>query len=742
MTRPENTSQEEEITPTPLALPPTQPQGYISPEEEFFTPQESGRSVRTRSSKATLAPVDDNPELKLRKAAARRMRERTQREAPPSVPLEATGLTPSVQVESVAQSRTQVEPQGEGSTLTEEDVKALTEYMKPAVESWINTKWAKEIFTVVRNVVDDELSEALKGFVPQVVNATISRIADTGALLDAMADTIQMEVKKEIMTRGISTLSITQDPTSVNVMQGPSTTNMGTTQRDIVGPSTVKYGKPSTSKGEGKDTRRAPVHDVEVADDGRPTYEHERGHSKSRKSRAQRRSKGQISSKSLKRRGSAFDSDTDSDADSDGSRPGGDDASSDEEEIVDASHLRRLRPNNAEFADVLNFRRYRLNNRSALYNHEVARKMAKMAKNMKLQVNFKFSGKDPIMVIRFLQQFKSACNQNGVHEGAAIWLFRFFLDDPVRSDVESMLEGDNNPSGATQQEMLRSYPEVVNYLLETYATDEVLAQAYYDLVSARQGYAQAEDEFAHKLKTQSIRCGNIFNDTRLKAIFVEGLLPTIRASVRHHSSTHPRVSYRELTKFAAGLGDAQRGGKKLSKTPSGEKYYAKRREDPKEKKRTSVMAIQDSSSDEELAWDEPCEEQVLALQQTPQMASPPSVPTTPTTTTAATARSTPRLPPRSATEYPPRGQPCRICLSTRTPCCEGLPADLRAKLLAQREANFAQRKAEGYYNRRFTGKTVPRASRPPPGTPAPTAPTQPALLVEGEDRAEVTSENS
>ena len=209
------------------------------------------------------------------------MQERTQREVQPSAPLEATGLTPSVQIESVAQSGTQAEPQGEGSTLTEEDIKALTEYMKPAVECWINTKWAKEIFTVVKNVVDDELSEALKGLVPQVVNATISRIADTGALLDAMADTIQTEVRKEIMTRGISTLSITQDPTSVNVMQGPSTTNMGTTQRDIVGPSTVKYGKPYTSKGEGKCSKKMwtePVEHAKSLSNARPQKNHTTHH--------------------------------------------------------------------------------------------------------------------------------------------------------------------------------------------------------------------------------------------------------------------------------------------------------------------------------------------------------------------------------------------------------------------------------------------------------------------------------
>ena len=50
-----------------------------------------------------------------------------------------------------------------------------------------------------------------------------------GAFLDEMADSIRMMVRKEIMTRGLSTLSITHDSTWFNVIQGPSTTNMATT---------------------------------------------------------------------------------------------------------------------------------------------------------------------------------------------------------------------------------------------------------------------------------------------------------------------------------------------------------------------------------------------------------------------------------------------------------------------------------------------------------------------------------
>ena len=133
MTRPENISQEEGNYAHAIgAAADTNPTGTSHQKTSFTLRKRSGRSVRTRSSTTTLAPLDENPELKLRKAAAQR--ERIQREVQPSAPLEATGLTPSVQLESVALSRMQVEPQEEGSTLTEKNIKALT-VLKTAVES-------------------------------------------------------------------------------------------------------------------------------------------------------------------------------------------------------------------------------------------------------------------------------------------------------------------------------------------------------------------------------------------------------------------------------------------------------------------------------------------------------------------------------------------------------------------------------------------------------------------------------
>lgn len=50
-----------------------------------------------------------------------------------------------------------------------------------------------------------------------------------------------------------------------------------------------------------------------------------------------------------------------------------------------------------------------------------------------------------------------------------------------------------------QSKMLRSYGDVVNFLLPAYATDEVIAEAYNDVVIFRQSSAMAEAIYSRML---------------------------------------------------------------------------------------------------------------------------------------------------------------------------------------------------------------------------------------------------
>lgn len=43
----------------------------------------------------------------------------------------------------------------------------------------------------------------------------------------------------------------------------------------------------------------------------------------------------------------------------------------------------------------------------------------------------KFNHFDSISIIGFLKNFKLACHTNGMHEGAAMWLFHFFINKTV-----------------------------------------------------------------------------------------------------------------------------------------------------------------------------------------------------------------------------------------------------------------------------------------------------------------------
>lgn len=119
--------------------------------------------------------------------------------------------------------------------------------------------------------------------------------------------------------------------------------------------------------------------------------------------------------------------------------------------------------------------------------------MTKARKLMSLQMKgASLSGDDLIMVLRFLSRFRGAYDQKILHEGAALWFFQFFLTGSALARVQSRLSGESGAVDEHRDELLSSYPEVVNYMLRTYATDDIIAEAYSEVTTYIQNSRMSE----------------------------------------------------------------------------------------------------------------------------------------------------------------------------------------------------------------------------------------------------------
>lgn len=67
-------------------------------------------------------------------------------------------------------------------------------------------------------------------------------------------------------------------------------------------------------------------------------------------------------------------------------------------------------------------------------DNDVEYKLNKMATKIAVQVNDEiFNGKNTVSVIVFIQEFKAACNVSNIHEGAVIWLLKYYLNGSLES---------------------------------------------------------------------------------------------------------------------------------------------------------------------------------------------------------------------------------------------------------------------------------------------------------------------
>jgi hypothetical protein len=151
-------------------------------------------------------------------------------------------------------------------------------------------------------------------------------------------------------------------------------------------------------------------------------------------------------------------------------------------------------------------------------------------------------------VLPFLRSFKEAADHLNVIEGAVARILPSFLDGMAREGYLAHL--DDAPDG------IQLYPFMVQYLLETYAVDEALTEAYMAVTGARLSEGETEKAFGHRLYKLAIRAGNFIPKDDLRAIFIEGLPPFVRSGMRLHIT--PANSFEKAMRLAQDLGHSLR----------------------------------------------------------------------------------------------------------------------------------------------------------------------------------------
>jgi len=239
--------------------------------------------------------------------------------------------------------------------------------------------------------------------------------------------------------------------------------------------------------------------------------------------------------------------------------------------------LTPLRPVNTHFRRALDYRTYLLNDRSTKFNSGVTKQIAKMVRRMDVQMKSQiFDPVDPITILSFLPAFKTACDSNGIHEGAAMWLFQYFVKKTTKAAIVARTTAGSTGDGKTPGSHLTNYPAVVQFLLKTYATDEVIAEADAEINRYRQPDRMSPPDYAHNLWTKALRCGTVYDEDRLKGIFIEGLHESICQSVRNYWSKNGDADLQELARHAKSMANIR--GDKATQPPTNDRAQRARRD--------------------------------------------------------------------------------------------------------------------------------------------------------------------
>lgn len=194
----------------------------------------------------------------------------------------------------------------------------------------------------------------------------------------------------------------------------------------------------------------------------------------------------------------------------------------DEDEKED---LEVLLPMNDWYWIALDYRAYCLSEKSLIYDEQVVKHVSKCAS--RLQVQMKLQQFDPInsmSVIGFFIGIQNCIQQldnYAIHEGAAMWLVTHFMKRVAVGELTARLSlKPKSSKRKTKESVLTMYGQVINHLLEMYATNDVIAECDKNIFSFAQSTSSTPVQFVDALRMQIWCVLQIYDESLVEGTFI------------------------------------------------------------------------------------------------------------------------------------------------------------------------------------------------------------------------------
>lgn len=161
---------------------------------------------------------------------------------------------------------------------------------------------------------------------------------------------------------------------------------------------------------------------------------------------------------------------------------------------------------------------------------------SKLKKRMKTAMKtYKFESLDPVTILSFLEQLKTACYSNEVSEGVAMWLLYHFMAKSSAASLATWM----TPSMDT-----------ANCQLSTSATDHLVSKAAAETETFKRRPGRTPVIFAKVCNDKTLRSEDAFYEQRIESILVAEIPLKVHGSMRIYWAAGQTMHLRYLARYA------------------------------------------------------------------------------------------------------------------------------------------------------------------------------------------------